>query len=50
YGFEVIDDKCQCDPPCKNYQCFGDDICNITSEGKPSCQPSNGTEHGKHEI
>ncbi|CAF2114676.1 unnamed protein product [Rotaria magnacalcarata] len=47
YGFEVIDDKCQCDPPCKNYQCFGDDICNITSEGKPSCQPSNGTEHDR---
>ncbi|CAF4399134.1 unnamed protein product [Rotaria socialis] len=47
YGFEVMDDKCQCDPPCKNYQCFGDDICNITSEGKPSCRPSNGTEHDR---
>ncbi|CAF2811885.1 unnamed protein product [Rotaria sp. Silwood2] len=47
YGFEIIDNKCQCDPPCKNYQCFGDDICTVTKTGQALCKPENGTEHDR---
>ncbi|CAF1265438.1 unnamed protein product [Rotaria sordida] len=47
YGFEIIGNKCKCDPPCKNYQCFGDDICTVTKKGQALCQPKNGTEYGR---
>ena len=65
YGFEILNDICECDPPCKvsykrrntsiriiclfkqNYQCYGNDTCIVTDNGRPVCQPENGTEHGK---
>ncbi|CAF3371574.1 unnamed protein product [Rotaria sp. Silwood1] len=47
YGFEIIDKKCQCDPPCKNYQCFGDDICTVTKKGQALCKPKDGIEHDR---
>ncbi|UJR31029.1 hypothetical protein I4U23_018538 [Adineta vaga] len=47
YGFEILNDTCLCTPPCDNYPCFGNDICVITEEGHPYCQPQNGTEHDR---
>ncbi|CAF0994534.1 unnamed protein product [Adineta steineri] len=47
YGFELLNDTCECDPPCKNYQCFGNDTCIVTTEGRPICEPENGTEHDR---
>ncbi|UJR15630.1 hypothetical protein I4U23_002567 [Adineta vaga] len=37
YGFDFINETCECHPPCKNYQCFG----------RPDCQAENGTEHDR---
>ncbi|CAF1055071.1 unnamed protein product [Rotaria sp. Silwood1] len=47
YGFEILNDTCRCNPPCKNYQCFGNDTCIITDKGQPLCQSENGIEHDR---